>query len=191
MPSDLYVLLDANIIVEAHEQSVWTGLTAKVTVVVPSEVCREAAFYFDPGTHEQRYIHLETAIQAGIIRRVEASAEQIQLFLERFDSVFVQRMDAGEAEALALLYAGVLPDHWFCTADGPAIRALSLLEMSDVGISFEALLQRVGLKRTLKRPFTDAFFKQMRERGVEERIRGEGLRPLPKKPPSRKRRKHQ
>src|SRR5579863_9172147 len=118
---NLCVLLDANIIIHAHACGVWASMMEHVILVVPSIVMREATHFIDPSTGMRMEIHLEPWLVAGSLREVAASAEQIATFLARFDPVFVQRMDPGEAEALALLAAGELPDHHFCTSDGPAI----------------------------------------------------------------------
>jgi hypothetical protein len=185
----LYVLLDANIIIEAHMQGVWASLIQRATIVIPSIVLREAQGYHDLATGEYIPIHLEEALATGLIREIAASVEQLAELRTRFDSIFVQRMDPGESEALALLLAGALPGARFCTADGPAIRALSLLQMADMGVSFEALLHDVGLQHRLRNHFSERFFREMRERGAQEFIRGEGLRrPGPDTRPKARRR---
>lgn len=138
MPNSLCVLLDANAIIEAHARDVWASLLQRVTLVIPSIVLQESQFYIDPTTGQEVRIDLTEALQNGAIREVSATLEQLSRFYARFDRVFVQRMDPGEAEAIALLLDGALPEHQFCTGDGPAIRALSLLDMPDAGISLEA-----------------------------------------------------
>ena len=183
----LCVLLDANVIIEAHARGVWASLVDRVVLVVPSSVLAEATHYVASETGMRSEIHLEQAVQDGRIREVSATAEQLARLLDQFDLVFVQRMDPGETEALALLLAGELSDCLFCSSDGPAIRALNLLSMPDRGISLEALLRRIGLQRHLSRPFDERFFREMQARGAEEFIHGEGLRRQPPAPkPSRR-----
>lgn len=186
--SSLYILLDANIIIEAHMQGVWASLIRHVTVVIPSTVVEEADGYHD-ATDTYIPIHLESDLASGLIREMQAAPEQLAALRARFDRIFLQRMDRGESEALALLLAGKLPDAHFCTGDGPAIRALSLLDMPDVGISFETVLQRVGLQHGLRSQFTEQFFREQQARGAQERITGEGLRnEAPQKIASKQRR---
>lgn len=172
----LCVLLDANVISEAHACGAWASLLEQVILIVPSTVLAEATHYIERETGARMEIHLQQAVQQDQIREVSASAEQLAALLGRFDPVFIQRMDRGEAEALAVLLAGELGDCLFCSADGPAIRALNLLTIPERGISLEALLRRAGLQRQLTRPFDERFFRKMQTRGAEEFIRGEGLR---------------
>lgn len=174
--SSLYVLLDANIIIEAHMQGVWASLIEHATIIIPSTVLEEANSYDDAAPGAYMPIHLEPDLASGLIREARATPEQLASLRARFDDVFLQRMDRGESEALALVLAGALPDALFCTGDGPAIRALSLLDMPEVGISFEAILQKIGRHHRLRSQFTEQFFRDMQARGSEERIRGEGLR---------------
>jgi hypothetical protein len=172
-------LLDANVIIEAHACGAWAYLREQVILIVPSTVLAEATHYVERETGMRVEIHLQQTVLQGQIREVSASAEQLAALLGRFDPVFIQRMDRGEAEALALLLAGELTDCFFCSADGPAIRALNLLSMPERGISLEALFRKVGLKRRLTRPYDERFFREMQARGAEEFIRGEGLRRQP------------
>ncbi len=102
----LCVLLDANVIIEAHACGAWASLLACVTLIVPSTVLAEATHYHERETGARIEIHLEHAIQQGQIREVSASAEQLAALLARFDPVFIQRMDRGEAEALVLTARG-------------------------------------------------------------------------------------
>lgn len=170
------VLLDANIIIEAHALNVWASIVERVTFIVPATVLAEATHYTSLQTGMRMEIHLEEAVRNGRIREVSATAEQLAALLHHFDTVFIQRMDRGEAEALALLLAGELEDCLFCTSDGPAIRALNLLSMPDRGISLERLLRIFGLERHLPRPYNERFFQEMRERGAQEFVQGIGLR---------------
>jgi hypothetical protein len=180
-------LLDANIIIEAHMQGVWASLIQRTTIIIPSTVVKEADGYHDDAGGAYIPIHLESALASGMIQEMQATPEQLAALRARFDSVFLQRMDRGESEALALLLAGVLPDARFCTGDGPAIRALSLLQIPDVGISFEAILQHIGFQHRLRSQFTDQFFRDMQARGAQEFIRGEGLRKPPTQSSANKR----
>lgn len=187
--SSLYILLDANIIIEAHTQGVWASLIQRATLIIPSTVIEEANGYRDAdGAYNP--IHLDSDLGANLIHETQATPEQLAALRARFDSVFLQRMDRGESEALALLLAGALPDTQFCTADGPAIRALNLLDMPDVGISFEALLRQVGLQHPLRDHFSDRWFHEQQARGAQERITGEGLRTPSSQASADKRRRH-
>ncbi|TET81221.1 hypothetical protein E3J38_04275 [candidate division TA06 bacterium] len=107
----------------------------------------------------------------------ESKGAEIAELLANFDSVFQQTIDSGEAEALACLIARPDEDLGFCTADGPAIKALAMIGMASRGLSFEAALKVSGLSRLLPRHFTDVFFQDNLGAGRQNRITGEGLSP--------------
>jgi len=50
-----------------------------------------------------------------------------------------------------------------------------MIRRSQQGISMEALLKSVGLRKQLKRQFTEEFFKDWLKRGQENLILGTGL----------------
>jgi predicted nucleic acid-binding protein len=187
VPQTLCALLDANIIIEIYTHKCRELLQSRVTLVIPSIVRTEARLIVDEETNTRRQIVLDDALLKGSIKEVAATTGQMQALYARFDRVFVERMQAGEAEALALLLASALPDHLLGTADGPAIRALSMLDMRDSGISLEKLLNTasIALPRPLRRRFTEAFFREQAERGSTDRITGTGLA----KPASQKRKR--
>lgn len=174
-----YVLLDAMIIIEAHARGVWASLVNRVQLVVPSIVVQEARFYIDPSSGDELPIDLAPAVTAGKIQVVSASPAQIAALYAQLDDVFIQTIHAGEAEALALLFSGTLPDHLFCTAEAPATKALALLDMKDVGISFEDLLSGAGEHPKLLRHYTERFFREALTEGAKMRIQGVGLRQQP------------
>lgn len=168
------LLLDANIVIEAFCLHLWDKLTESFSITLPSIVVDKEAQYFG---HDQSTwpIHLGSLMSTGVIHQVEASAGELAFLYQEFDPVFVQRIDEGEAEALALLMAGKLPEHRFCTGDAPAIKALAMLDLAEQGISLESVLKAVGLGRRLQTQFTDSFFQSCVRQGHEMRIRGEGL----------------
>lgn len=171
-----FLLLDANIVVETHSLGVWNSLIGAASITLPATVARrEARYYGDHYTGEKIRIQLDDALNAGQIEVAQATGEELQDFLGQFDRVFAEGLDAGEAEALALLAAGHLPDYRFCTGDRPAIQALALIGLSERGTSLEAALKSVGLTKRLLWPFTDSFFKLCLREGQEMRVQGFGL----------------
>ncbi|MGH2486891.1 MAG: hypothetical protein ACRDHE_12850 [Ktedonobacterales bacterium] len=73
----LCVLLDANIIIEAHARGVWASLIERVTLIVPTAVLAEATHYIAPETGVRAEIHLDVALKQDHIREVSATAEQL------------------------------------------------------------------------------------------------------------------
>ena len=171
------VLLDANVVIEAHRVAVWRNLLDQCQIMVPSTVVRDEALFYScetDGIHED--IYLPKLVHDGRIIQLTATAEDLVNLYGTFDRVFVEGIDPGEAEALALLKSGKAPEAYFCTGDAPAIRALAMLGMSERGISMEMLLRKLGLQRRLQHfGFTEEFFQENLKRGSINRVTGEGL----------------
>ena len=171
------VLLDANVVIEAHSVGVWQKLLDRCQIMIPSIVVRNEVLFYSRetnGIHED--IYLPKLVQDGKVIELAATAEDLDSLYGTFDSVFVEGIDPGEAEALALLKSGKTPEACFCTGDAPAIRALAMLGMSQLGISMETLLKRLGFQRKLEHFwFTEEFFQENLTRGSINRVTGEGL----------------
>lgn len=176
----LQLLLDANVVIEAHCLRVWDPLISRVPVACPATVVdSEALFYCEDEHSVPPSIHLERLVAEGRIAMFEATAEDLGRVATLLTDDVLEGLDPGEAEALALLLVQKAPDHRFCTGDRAAIRALALLGLSERGISFESVLETLGLQKRLKEPFTEQFFQQALREGQEHRLRGLGLRPRP------------
>jgi hypothetical protein len=138
-------------------------------VAVPSIVAyREAMYYVDPTTRVRRTISLEAEAQSGRIDILEASADEMRQVVARFDRVFVKSIDDALIE-----YQGV--PHRFCTADGPAIRALCMLGHSDRGVSLERVLKETGAMKHLEPRCGQEFLEEHKRRGAIDLIQGVGL----------------
>lgn len=173
-----FLLLDANIVIKAHELEIWTPLCNAFEIAVPSIIVRdEAHLYFQKESDQGFPISLPQQVEEGTIKEWEANGAEIAGLLANFDSLFQQIIDSGEAEALACLIARPDEDLGFCTADGPAIKALAMIGMASRGLSFEAALKVSGLSRRLPPHFTDVFFQKHLGIGKQNRITGEGLSP--------------
>jgi hypothetical protein len=122
-------------------------------------------------------ISLPECVQEGSVVEWEASAAQIFDVTANFDRLFQQAIDPGELEALACLLARPQEGIGFCSSDGPAIRALAMLDMADRGLSFEVVLKLSGFAKPLPRHFTERFFQEQLRLGSLMRITGQGLSP--------------
>jgi hypothetical protein len=167
------LLLDANVVLEAHRRDVWNPLLQRASIAVPSAVARDEARFYDSRAGMVP-IHLPSLISDGKITEVAASAQQIESVINFFNPAHANALGAGELEALAILQAseeGIL----FCTADKLAIYSLVLMGFSERGISFEEVLRQTGLTKSIGLQFAEVFFQQQIAIGREKRIRGEGL----------------
>ena len=169
-----YVLLDANVIIEAYELSVWDNLLRQIEIIVPSIVAREETLFFLKGKIPEA-IYLKRLIAEGKIKEITATAAEIMAVQAVFDRVFIQGLQEGELEALALIKADRVKDALFCTGDGTAIRALAMIRHFESGISMESLLRKTGLQKPLRKQFTERFFREVLTEGKQNLITGRGI----------------
>jgi len=112
------VLLDANVIIEAHKIGVWEKLVERVEIVVSSIVAhKESLFYSELEGGIPEPINLKRLIQDGKIKEISASSEEMADFSNYFDRVFLFGLDDGEIESLSLIKSGKLKDTLFCSSD--------------------------------------------------------------------------
>jgi len=166
------LLADADIVIKAHEMEIWTDLCANYRIIVPAIAKGEAHLYFRPG-HIQGF-----STDLSQVNDWEASTEEMKDIYSNFDRAFKGSIHDGEVECLAYLKANPDEDIRLCTADGPAIKALAMLDMAERGISFEGALGLIGHNRTFESKdhhFTEHFFQNQLINGHQKRIRGEGL----------------
>lgn len=168
------VLLDANVIIEAHELGVWHQLIAFYEVIVPSVVARHEARYFVTG-EQHNPIQLASLIAQGKVKELQADLNELSEVMKQFDPLFSESIDPGEQEALALMLAGRCPDHRFCSADARPLQALAMLGMSDGGVSLEELLGKMGQSKPLDEQYTKAYLERQIKEGQRRRIQNDGL----------------
>jgi len=173
------VLLDANVVIESHELKVWNQLKSTYRLSLPATVSRrEVLFCFIDGCKVK--IHLLEQIKNEEIDELEATADEVGALFDIFEPWFLETLDPGETEGLALLLAGRPSEVMFCTADSPAINALAMMGMSHLGISFETLLAKAGLTKSLKNPYLESSFKGCIKRGSLNLVTRYGLNDKPK-----------
>jgi hypothetical protein len=173
------VLLDANIVIIAHELGVWDLLKNAYEITLPAIVCRrEALYYFKDG--EKLQIQLREQIKSGEIDEIEGTGDELNKLVNLFESYFLDTLDAGELEALALIYSRRVNNAVFCTGDGPAIKALVMMGASGLGISLETALNKIGLTKKLRIQYTEDFYKKCCNQGGLNLAQGLGIRPKKK-----------
>jgi len=169
-----FLLLDANVVIKLYELGLWQSVIDKCEILLARTVAeREAEFFFaDDGQHG---IDLAQDINSNRITVVDVQASDLKRFLDRFDPVYLERLDLGEAESLAYLISSEDPC-LLCSSDAIVFRVLARLHRADQGLSLEEMLQRVGLGRGLPKQFTRMFREVWTKRGQEEMVRGIGLK---------------
>jgi hypothetical protein len=167
------LLLDANVVIELFEQQLWEKVVSACEVILARTVVHEAR-YFDDG-NESKPIDLTSDIQGNRVGVVDVAASDMKCFYDQFDPVYMEKMDAGEAESLAWLLSGSL-DGQICSADKIVFRVLGHMDRRDQGISLEEILQTIGFGRAVPRRFTKAFREEWTNRGWQEKMQGIGLK---------------
>lgn len=162
------VILDANIIIDAHALGYWNILTSRYKIYVPATVLREEVFYFD-GYQGKEPIKLIESLEKGLIFELEATLEDDLYLRSLVKPAFFPSIDPGEREALALLKNPKFKDYYFCTADALPIKLLSVLGLSERGISAEKLLEKAGTKKKLQKHFSEDWFKRQLGLGFQEK----------------------
>lgn len=174
MPKFRFLLLDAGIIIGAHELGVWDHLTQQCEVTVTGTVKVEADFWYDEHG-EGHDIDLDIDIEAGRLSCTDVPLAQVAAFSRRFGPSYLDRMDPGEAESLAYLYSS--EEEWLiASADSHVFRVLGCLGCGDRGISLEEILRKIGFGRALEWKYTKEFRKRYTLMGERDGVTGLGLR---------------
>lgn len=178
MPKPNLLLLDADVVIEAHKLGVWGALKKSFSIAVPATIVREARYF--KSAKGSGGIDLQKEIDAGEVICIEATAEEIANTFQNFDSVFMQGIDDGEKEGIAIIRTGKAPDCLFCTGDTNAIEAIGMLAIEHSSVSFEGALQtaRLSVPR-VRRSMTTSAHRDHVEKGKTRRITGECFKVSP------------
>ncbi len=165
------VLLDAGPVFELHRQGLWGAVVDQVEIVLPSIVAGREVRYWDAGNGETVEIDLQPEINRRRILVEEVSPAEMAGTLSRFDPSVSGSVDPGELEALTLIASW----HWgapphFCTADRMAVVALCALGHSELALSLEEFLRRLGIRRNLPRRYTSEAMKSWVAEGAQRAL---------------------
>lgn len=169
------LLLDANVVIELRRQGIWDQVTSTCDVYVSRTVAEaEAHFYADD---EGRRVDFDVTkdVDSGRITLFDVDAPKRDVFLSRFDRVYLDKLDPGESESLAFLLNSE-ESCMICSADAIVYRVLGNLQRSGQGVSLEEVLQRIGLARTLAWQFSKSFREKWTKKGFDEHLCGLGLK---------------
>jgi len=170
------LLLDANVIIKAHKLGIWQLLIERAEIVVPSIIARDEALYYSLEEGQiPTSINVPLLIDAGKIKEFSASLEELDELQSKFDREFVEHIHPGEREALALLFAGRLPDYYFCSGDAKAIQTAAMLRLGEQIVSLEKTLKSLGLEKKLEFWFSEDFCKKQLDIGHQNLIQGRGI----------------
>jgi hypothetical protein len=168
------LLLDANVVIYLFELGMWDKLVQSCGICLARTVVAESAFFEDE--HGKRHdIDLNDYIATNAVNVFDAQPQDMKAFLERFDPVYLEKLDAGEAESLCCLLTAT-DEMRICSADKIVFRVLGNLDRSEQGLSLEEAFDVVGLRRGVKACFGKAYRQNWTRKGVEERLQGLGTK---------------
>jgi hypothetical protein len=149
------LLLDANVIIEAHEKGVWENLTQSCEITITEAVKSECKYWLDLEGN-RNYIDIDSYITKGSINCVEVKLTSIEELIAKFDVSYVDRLDPGETESLAFLFES--NDNWvISSSDDIVYKILGAMNRINQGISLEEILNKIGVTKTLQWQFTKKF----------------------------------
>ncbi len=168
-----FLLFDANVIIKLFELKLWDKVIEKCEILVAETVANEAQFCFDDVGQEA--IDLAAYANAKKINFVSLTSDEVTRFRDRFTPGYLERIDPGEAEALAYLLGSKDPC-LLCSADAIVFRILGRLSCGDQGISLEEVLQKTGLSTAVPNQYRRAFRDHWTKVGQQDMIRNVGLK---------------
>ena len=162
------LLLDAGVIIKLFEFEIWEAFLERCDVHLSKTIMEEALYYID-SNDEQKPIHLSDYKAKMTVHDVSVS--QVQELKKIFGRVLLERLDAGEAELLAVVHNS--PENYrICSADAVVYRVLPALSKGSQGISLEEVLTQIGLSRKVSWPYNKRFRETYTQRGFEEMLTG-------------------
>jgi len=163
-----YVLLDANVVIDAHRLGFWTALVTQYRISVTETIVHEVRFYEDDAG-EKHEIDLRALATSDAIDVLAASADELEAVRSKITLEFAKSVDPGELEAIAVLFSGRCEDHRFCTADGVAIKLLAVLDRGACAVPVKKLLEPIGFRKTVPYQYDEKYFKTKLAEGMTEK----------------------
>jgi len=166
------VILDANVIIHAHELGVWTHLINQFDIYVVGIVVDDEAKYFISDTGITTDIKIKDDVTSGKIKRLDPELAHTQKIFKEYKDVFIKGLDPGERDAITILNSGSFDEHLFCSGDKSAIKAAAVIDKTFNLISFEKLLKDSGQNgsvKNLKHEFLESYTRQYISAGTTER----------------------
>lgn len=160
------ILLDSNVVITAHELGFWEILCANYQIFLPATVLENELFYFQ-SSKGKKGLKASEWIKQGKVTRIEAELADYANLSSRLKKDFLISLDAGEREALAILFSKTYTNLLFATADRAAVRALAILNLGLSGISTEELIGDMK-KINLPVQHSKKWFKKVLEEGFLE-----------------------
>ena len=170
-----FLLFDACVIIGAYELGVWGDLIQRCVVTFTSTVKDQETYFWYDEQEIGHEINLNKDVEAKKINCVDVPLSKVSDFRKKFHPIYLDRMDAGEADSLAFLFFS--EEEWLmASSDLHVFKVLGCLGLGERGISLEEILQQVGLGRDMEWKYSKEFRKKYTLKGEQEGITGFGLK---------------
>lgn len=166
------ILVDAMIVIGAHNGGFWDLLCNHYLVSIPATILEDELLYCGSKKNKKALLSSKW-VKEGKAQRLEAHAQDHQMLRDKLSNDRMQSLDSGELEAIALLCTRGCKDYLFTTADQAAIKALAAIGLGHQGVSIETLLKRANapnpILKALPSHFTKKKFDQYLLEGLIEK----------------------
>lgn len=168
------VLCDANIVIKLFALDQWKNLIEKAEIVLASTIVSTEAHFYTVD-EKRTEIDLTPDIASKRILVECASIAEMRALKARFRPNYLERLDLGETESLAIL-ARNGNCFQICSADTIVWKVLGAMKVPERGISLEELFKRVGLSRKLEAMYGMDTRKNATQRGFMDGFNGVAMR---------------
>ncbi len=155
-------LLDTDVVVSLHKLGLWNKIVRHCRKIFLAETVYKTEVRHYPSPRKAKIpINLQPLVKKANVEILSGNIitlKKIEEFLNEFDVIERPELQAGELESLAIIVDS--HDFCFCTFDKAALRALSMMELEDRGISFEELISNCGIKINLEGKYTKRYFER-------------------------------
>lgn len=166
----LLVILDADVIITCHQVEIWNQITHHYSVQIPETIAREEARYFiSANTGRKHDIDLLAQVNTNEVELISATFDEIEDLRTNASDNFFRAIDAGETEAIAILFSRQASEPKFCTGDQTAIRAASALGLGNYLVSLEKLCKDAKIKADLRPSFSERACQDKMVTGMQNR----------------------
>lgn len=162
------LLLDANVVIEAFRMGIWDQLVDRCDIHLARTVVDKEAHFYEDDSGDRHHFDLREYEAKGTITVFDVQFAEVDAFRKLFGPVYFEKLDQGEAESMAFLFAHPSQEWLICSADKIVYRVLGSTRRGDQGISLEEILQQIGLGRPVDRMFSHNYREQWTRKGFEE-----------------------
>lgn len=156
-----------------HRLGLWNAVVEACEIVVAKTIVSVEASFYEDDAGDKHPIDLAPDEANGRIRVVSVSAKDLKAYRNKFGPLYVDALDAGEAESLAYLDASPDP-HLICSADKIVYRVLGNVYKPDQGVSLEEVLAKIGHATRLPHAFGREYREYWTQQGFREKLMGLG-----------------